>query len=107
MFQFYFVHLTPNLSFITFKIKTMKIELINEIAEGAILLTGYEDCIVGFSEEFGAETRVVYSKDKIINKLVMEDNMSEEDALEHFYYNIAGGHYGERDPIFLTSFEDL
>lgn len=75
-------------------------DLIDEMAEGAIILDGFEDCIVGITEEFGGIVRLLYSTQKIINKL-MEDGMSEEDALEYYSYNIYGGHYGEQNPIFL------
>lgn len=78
----------------------MIIHDVNELAEGAILLTGFDDCIVGITEEFGSEPRVLYSRDKIITKL-MED-MSEEESYEYYYYNIVGGYFGERNPIFLT-----
>jgi hypothetical protein len=73
---------------------------INELAEGAILLDGFDDCIIGITEEFGNGPRILYSKEKIINKL-MED-MSEEESLEYFYFNIIGGYFGEQNPIFLT-----
>ncbi len=77
----------------------MTIDDVNELAEGAILLTGFDDCIIGITEEFGG-TRILYSRDKIIEKL-MED-MSEEEAYEYYDYNIIGGYFGERNPIFLT-----
>ena len=72
---------------------------INEYAEGAVLLTGFNDCIVGVVEEFGGN-RVLYSKEKIIQKL-MED-MSEEEAYEYFDYNIIGGYFGDQNPVFLS-----
>jgi hypothetical protein len=72
---------------------------INELAEGAILLDGFDDCIIGITEEFGNGPRILYSKEKIINKL-MED-MSEEESLEYFDFNIIGGYFGEQNPIFL------
>jgi hypothetical protein len=75
-------------------------EEINELAEGAILLDGFDDCIIGITEEFGNGPRILYSKEKIINKL-MED-MSEEESLEYFDFNIVGGYFGEQNPIFLT-----
>jgi len=75
------------------------IDYINEHAEGAVLLTGFDNCIVGVVEEFGGN-RVLYSKEKIIQKL-MED-MSEEEAYEYFDYNIIGGYFGDQNPVFLS-----
>lgn len=73
---------------------------INELAEGAILLDGFDDCIIGITEEFGNGPRILYSKEKIINKLI--EDMSEEESLEYFDFNIIGGYFGEQNPIFLT-----
>mgnify|MGYP000017284498 CR=1 FL=1 len=82
----------------------MNREEIDEIAEGAIVMDGFDDCIVGVSEEFGRGTRIVYSKQRIIQKMVKTDLMTEEEADEYFYFNMVGGHFGERNPIFLTTF---
>jgi hypothetical protein len=70
-----------------------------ELAEGAVMLDGYDDCIVGVSESFGEEPRIIYSKKQIITKL-MED-MNEEDAFDFYYYNIVGGMFGTQNPIFI------
>jgi len=70
-----------------------------DLAEGAVMLDGFDDCILGVSESFGEEPRFIYSKKQIIVKL-MED-MSEEDAFEYYYYNIVGGMFGEQNPIFI------
>jgi hypothetical protein len=70
-----------------------------ELAEGAVMLDGYDDCIVGVSESYGEEPRIIYSKKQIITKL-MED-MNEEDAFDFYYYNIVGGMFGTQNPIFI------
>jgi len=74
-------------------------EEVEELAEGAILLDGFDDCITGVVEEFGNGVRILYSRDKILGSL--QKDMSYEDALEYYYYNIVGGHFGERNPLFL------
>ncbi len=74
--------------------------MLNEYAEGAIILDNFDDCIIGISEQFGEGNRIVYSKDMIIKKLCEE--MSEEEALEYYDYNILGGYFGEQNPIFLS-----
>ena len=78
----------------------MERSMLNEFAEGAIILDNFDDCIVGISEQFGEGNRIVYSKDMIIKKLCEE--MSEEEALEYYDYNILGGYFGEQNPIFLS-----
>ena len=43
--------------------------------------------------------RLIYSVTKIIEHLVTEDDMSVEDAIEHFEFNIRGSYVGEQTPI--------
>jgi len=74
--------------------------LLDELAEGAIILNGFDDCIIGITEEFGGLTRILYSKDMIISKLCKD--MSSEEAYEYFDFNIIGGYFGEQNPIFLV-----
>ena len=31
---------------------------------------------------------------------IVVEGASSEDALEYYYYNIVGGHFGERNPLF-------
>lgn len=78
----------------------MERNLLDEIAEGAILLDGFDDCIIGISEQFGEDVRVIYSKEKILDKL--SEEMTIEDAVEYYEYNILGGYFGEQNPIFLV-----
>jgi hypothetical protein len=58
---------------------------------------GLDDGIIGIEEN---SMRLVYSKSKVIEILMSED-MTEEDALEHYYFNIVGAYVGEKTPIFI------
>jgi hypothetical protein len=82
------------------KIMNWTIDL-DEYAEGAILLTDLEDCIVGVVEEFGNGRRILYSKQLILNKLQERDLMTEEEAEEFYDYNILGLYAGEQNAVFL------
>jgi hypothetical protein len=74
---------------------------IDEYAEGAVLLDGLEDAIIGITEEFGGNRRILYSRDKIIQILCERDSMTEEEAEEFYGYNILGLHVSEQNPVFL------
>ena len=75
---------------------------LDEYAEGAILLTGLEDCIVGVVEEFGtAGRRILYSKQLILQKLISRDSMTSDEAEEFYDYNILGLYAGEQNAVFL------
>jgi hypothetical protein len=60
---------------------------------------GYDDCILGYDYSWDGVIRLIYSVDAIIKKLINEDEMTEEDAIEHFEYNMRGGYVGEQTPI--------
>lgn len=81
-------------------------ELIHEYAEGAILLDGLEEAIIGIVEEFGAGPRILYSTSKIVSILQESGMMDEGESLEYFYYNIVGGYFGEQNPVFLSDHLD-
>jgi len=74
---------------------------IDEIAEGAVILDGLDEAIIGITEEFGNNPRILYSKDKILNILCERDGMDMEEAIEFYDYNILGLYAGEQNPIFL------
>jgi len=74
---------------------------LDEYAEGAILLDGFEDCIIGIVEEFGNGRRILYDRQKIIDKLQQRDLMTHGEAEEFYDYNILGLHAGEQNAVFL------
>jgi hypothetical protein len=76
---------------------------IDEYAEGAIILDGLDDAIIGIVEEFGNGPRILYSKNKILTILCERDLMTHSEAVEFFDYNIIGLYAGEQNPIFLVS----
>ncbi len=76
---------------------------IHEFAEGAIILDGLDDAIVGITEEFGNGRRILYSKDKILDILMKRDLMTHSEAEEFYGYNILGLYAGEQNPVFLVT----
>lgn len=74
---------------------------IDEYEEGAILLDGLEEAIVGIVEEFDNGNRILYSKPKILQILQERDLMTHSEAEEFYDYNILGLYAGERNAVFL------
>lgn len=74
---------------------------INEYAEGAVLLDGLEEAIIGIVEEFGNGRRILYSKPKILSILCERDLMTMSEAEEFYDYNIVGLYAGEQNAVFL------
>jgi hypothetical protein len=74
---------------------------IDEYAEGAILLDGLEEAIIGIVEEFGNGKRILYSKRIILSLLQIRDGMTEQEAEEFYDFNILGLYAGEQNAVFL------
>ena len=62
---------------------------------------GYDNALIGYTDAGVA----VYSIEDIIMIMVNEEEMTEEDALDHFYYNVAGSYVGEYTPIYIHEFK--
>lgn len=74
---------------------------IDQYAEGAIVLDGLDYAIIGITQEFGNGSRILYSKNKILQILRERDGMTHTEAEEFYDYNILGLYAGEQNPIFL------
>lgn len=73
--------------------------------EEFLVADGFDDAIIGVADAFD-EPRLVYSVRKCIEILMSED-MSEEDALDHFYYNVSGAYVGPQTPIWCRDNLDI
>ena len=52
----------------------------------------FDDAVMGVSQRIGWENCIVYDAKKIIE--ILTEDMSEQDALDHFDFNIAGSYVG-------------
>lgn len=77
------------------------IKEMEEMGDSAIIIDGYDDCIVGIGTAFGRGYFFIYSEPLIIQKLIKEDGMSIEEAIEFYEYNILGSYIGEEMPVFV------
>lgn len=72
-----------------------------EESEGLLLADGLEEAFVGLVMRFNVlEPIACYDYDKVIAIFVAE-GMTEEDAIEHFEYNVIGAWVGDRTPCYL------
>ena len=69
--------------------------------ENFLRTDGFDDCIIGVSHRFGEPLLLAYDKEKVIKKLMKRDNMTIEDALEFYTYNIIGAWVGKQTPVFI------
>jgi hypothetical protein len=71
----------------------------------ALLADGFEDALLGFGRQCNRDV-AVYDTDRCLGILQSRDDMSEEDALEYFEFNVAGAWVGPNTPIFMSLAED-
>jgi hypothetical protein len=64
--------------------------------ESFLKADGFDDAVIGVEIP---SMRLIYSVTKVIETLITEDEMSMEDAMEHYEFNIRGSYVGELTPI--------
>lgn len=80
-------------------------ELLAEYDEELVCADGFDDAIIGVCH-IGANTIILYDMEKCI-EILMRDDMTYEDAMDYFYYNILGSHVGEKTPAFAEFIHDI
>lgn len=69
-----------------------------------LIADGFDDAVIGV--DYGS-SRLIYSCKKCIEILIEQDEMTPEDAIEHFQYNVAGAWVGEKTPIWCEDSYEL
>lgn len=64
-----------------------------------LIADGFDEAIIGVSEDFNAPLRLIYSVTKCLEILRERDGMGDTEALEHFYINVSGGYVGDKTPV--------
>ena len=62
---------------------------------------GFEDALIGIAERYTKPPLYCYSYGRCIKILQKRDGMSEEEAVEFYDFNVAGGYIGEHQPIVI------
>jgi len=65
----------------------------------ALLADGFDGALVGYAV-VNDRPIALYSAQKIIDQLMKQDGLTEEEAIEHFEFNIVGGYHGPNTPLF-------
>lgn len=81
-------------------------ETLAEFNEEMILADGLDGAIIGVGQR-GALSVALYDAELVIAILRTELGMEEEEAREHFDYNILGSWMGEYTPMFCHLLKDL
>ena len=62
---------------------------------------GFDEAVIGVDYD---KLRLVYSVKKVMS--ILKQTMTEEDAWEHFAFNIAGSYVGEKTPVWCYDLFD-
>jgi hypothetical protein len=57
---------------------------------------GFDDAVIGIATDF-TEPRLIYSVKKCIE--ILEKEMDQQEAFEHFTFNVSGAYVGDKTPI--------
>ena len=77
-------------------------DIICEYNEDSLLADGFDEAIIGMVDGFNREPVVLYDKDKCID--ILAKDMSREEAVEYFDFNVIGAYMGENTPKFAMLF---
>jgi hypothetical protein len=77
-----------------------KREQLSEEYEGLLFADGFDEAIIGVAERIGMEPVVAYSVGAILQ--ILAQDMTEDEAVEYFEFNILGAYVGERTPVFVS-----
>jgi len=62
--------------------------------ESFLIADGFDNAVIGVDQQ---SMRLIYSVSKCID--ILTEDMSQEDAIEHFEFNVSGSYVGEQTPI--------
>ena len=67
----------------------------------AVILVGFNDCLLGTVCQCGGNPVALYSTNMIIDKL-MDRGLDEDDAWNHYYHNIENTDLGPNAPLMMN-----
>ena len=77
------------------------IERVSRLNPDALFADGFDQAIVGYTQNGKSPIVAVYDVEKCIIVLT-NSGMPLQDAVEYFEYNVLGSYFGENDPIFIS-----
>ena len=71
-----------------------KIDILNEMEGEFLIADGFDEAIIGTVNDI-----VIYSKTKCIE--ILQKDMTEDEAIDYYYFNVVGSYVGEKTPMFV------
>ena len=79
-------------------------QALEQMGENALLMDGFDEAIIGFSQRINEPVLAVYSFEKMMAVCMKRDGMTDEEAEEYISYNCIGAWVGEKTPIIVMPF---
>ena len=76
-------------------------KLFEEMDESVLLMDGFEEAFIGYSQRINEPVLAVYSYEKMLGVLVRRDDMDYDEATEYINYNCLGAWVGEKTTIIV------
>ena len=73
--------------------------------EDVLLMDGFDEAFIGYSQRINEPMLAVYSWEKMVDVCVKRDGMTYDEANEYIEYNCTWAWVGERTPIIVMPFE--
>jgi hypothetical protein len=73
------------------------------MGESALLMDGFDEAFIGFSQRINEPILAVYSYALMVNVLTERDGMDAEEAEEFIDFNCVNAWVGERTPIIVQA----
>ena len=72
-----------------------------EREEDTLLMDGFDDALIGFSQRINEPLLAVYSFEEMVKTCIFRDGMTENEAEEYIEFNCIGAWVGEQTPIIV------
>lgn len=75
----------------------------NYLDSEVVLFDGFEEAFIGVAEN-GNDLVAVYDRNKCLE--ILRRDMSENEAIEYFMFNVEGTKLGDSTPLFVTRIDE-
>lgn len=82
-----------------------KIEILTNANEEALLADGFEEALIGVCYRAGQPPVACYDYNSCI-QILMDQDMTADEAIEYFEYNVLGSWFGDSTPVFVDRFRE-
>lgn len=76
-------------------------QALEQMDETSLLMDGFDEAVIGFSQRINEPLLVVYSWEKMMAVCIERDGMTDEEAEEYISYNCISAWVGEKTPIIV------